>query len=188
MAEEACIILLKPPCENSTEETLYWGYLQGILENINILNVYERSVCITVFASFLFILPPATSAIFIWKKPVARQGKERLRSILFHCNCAPWITWILATYLPPIWNTRGISIRVSHTCIMTWFHVVLFYRIIIIWIIDLVTVFDAILTSGQTWEKLQCLYENLMSNNFHKTAFLKKISIVNKSYKAKDCT
>ena len=44
---------------------------------------------------------------------------------------------------------------------------------------DLVTVFDAILTSRQTSEKLQCLYENLMSNNFRKTAFLKKISIVN---------
>ena len=45
--------------------------------------------------------------------------------------------------------------------------------------IDLVTVFDAILTSRQMCEKLQCLYENLMSNNFHKTAVLKKISIVN---------
>ena len=31
--------------------------------------------------------------------------------------------------------------------------------------IDLVTDFDAILTSRQTHEKLQCLYENLMSNN-----------------------
>ena len=41
--------------------------------------------------------------------------------------------------------------------------------------IDLVTVFDAILTSRQTREKLQCLYENLMSNNFHETAVLKKI-------------
>ena len=41
--------------------------------------------------------------------------------------------------------------------------------------IDLVTVFDAILTSRQTCEKLQCLYENLMSNNFRKTAVLKKI-------------
>ena len=41
--------------------------------------------------------------------------------------------------------------------------------------IDLVTVFDAILTSRQTREKLQCLYENLMSNNFRITAFLKKI-------------
>ena len=49
----------------------------------------------------------------------------------------------------------------------------------IIIIIDLVTVFDAILTSRQTHEKLQCLYENLMSNNFRKTAVLKKISIVN---------
>ena len=45
--------------------------------------------------------------------------------------------------------------------------------------IDLVTVFDAILTSRQTCEKLQCLYENLMSNNFHKTAVLKTISFVN---------
>ena len=40
--------------------------------------------------------------------------------------------------------------------------------------IDLVTVFDAILTSRQTHEKLQCLYENLMSNNFRRTAVLKK--------------
>ena len=46
-------------------------------------------------------------------------------------------------------------------------------------LIDLVTVFDAILTSRQMCEKLQCLYENLMSNNFRKTAVLKKISIVN---------
>ena len=45
--------------------------------------------------------------------------------------------------------------------------------------IDLVTVFDAILMSRQTCEKLHCLYENLMSNNFCKTAVLKKISIVN---------
>ena len=37
--------------------------------------------------------------------------------------------------------------------------------------IDLVTVFDAILTSRQTREKLQCLYENLMSNNFRKRLF-----------------
>ena len=45
--------------------------------------------------------------------------------------------------------------------------------------IDLVTVFDAILTSRQTREKLQCFYENIMSNNFRRTAVLKKISIVN---------
>ena len=45
--------------------------------------------------------------------------------------------------------------------------------------IDLVTVFDDILTSRQTGEKLQCLYENLMSNNFRRTAVLKKKSIVN---------
>ena len=40
--------------------------------------------------------------------------------------------------------------------------------------IDLVTVFDAILTSRQTREKLQCLYENLMLNHFRKMAVLRK--------------
>ena len=34
--------------------------------------------------------------------------------------------------------------------------------------IDPLTVFDAILTSRHTCEKLQCLYENLMSINFRK--------------------
>ena len=48
-----------------------------------------------------------------------------------------------------------------------------------VFITDLVTVFDAILTSRQTREELQCLYENLMSNNFRETAVMKKISIVN---------
>ena len=41
--------------------------------------------------------------------------------------------------------------------------------------IGLIAVFDAILTSRQTSEKLQCLYGNLMSNNFRKTAVLKQI-------------
>ena len=41
-------------------------------------------------------------------------------------------------------------------------------------IIDLETVFDAILTSRQPSEKLQCLYENLMSNNLRKKTVLKK--------------
>ena len=45
--------------------------------------------------------------------------------------------------------------------------------------IELVMVFNAILTSRQTRERLQCLYENLMSNNFGKTAVVKRISIVN---------
>ena len=48
-----------------------------------------------------------------------------------------------------------------------------------VYLIDLVTVFNAILMSTQMCEKLQCLYENLMLHNFHKTAFVKKISIVN---------
>ena len=38
---------------------------------------------------------------------------------------------------------------------------------------------DEYRTSRQTREKLQCLYENLMSNNFRKTAVLKKKSVVN---------
>ena len=45
--------------------------------------------------------------------------------------------------------------------------------------IDPVTVFHAILASRQTREKLQWLYENLMSNNFRRTAVLKKIWFVN---------
>ena len=36
--------------------------------------------------------------------------------------------------------------------------------------IGLVRVFDAIFTSRPTCEKFQCLYENLMSNDFCKTA------------------
>ena len=55
-------------------------------------------------------------------------------------------------------------------CSQNWFDVVS---------VDLVIVFDAILTSRQTREKLQCLYENLMSNNFRKTAVLKNIWTVN---------
>ena len=54
-------------------------------------------------------------------------------------------------------------------------------------LIDLVTVFDAILTSRQMCEKLQCLYENPMSNNFHKTAVLKKNINCKLKLKAKDC-
>ena len=36
-------------------------------------------------------------------------------------------------------------------------------------------VIEAILMSRQMREKLQCLYENLISNNFRKMAVLKKI-------------
>ena len=42
-------------------------------------------------------------------------------------------------------------------------------------LINLVTVFDATLTSRQTREKWQSLYENLISNNFRRTAVLTKI-------------
>ena len=36
-------------------------------------------------------------------------------------------------------------------------------------------VLEAILMSRQPREKLQCLYENVMLNNFHKIAVLRKI-------------
>ena len=41
-------------------------------------------------------------------------------------------------------------------------------------LIDLFTVLEAILMSRQPREKSQCLYKNLMSNNFRKTAVLEK--------------
>ena len=47
--------------------------------------------------------------------------------------------------------------------------------------IDLVTVFDAILTGRQTHEKLQCLYGNPTSNNFCKTAVLEKYELYTKA-------
>ena len=46
-------------------------------------------------------------------------------------------------------------------------------------LINLVTVFDATLTSRQTREKLQCLYEKLISNNFRRTAVLTKTGFAN---------
>ena len=42
---------------------------------------------------------------------------------------------------------------------------------------DLVRVLEAILMSGQPREKLQCLYENLMSNNSVKRLFGKKYEL-----------
>ena len=57
--------------------------------------------------------------------------------------------------------------------------IIVIYLVKALFTIDLVTVFDAILTSRQTREKLRCLYENLTSDNFRKTAVPKKISIVN---------
>ena len=46
-------------------------------------------------------------------------------------------------------------------------------------------VFDAILTSRQTLEKLQCLYENLMSHNFRKTTVLEKNEFTPKDFTEK---
>ena len=42
--------------------------------------------------------------------------------------------------------------------------------------IGLVMVLETTLTRGQLQEKLQCLHENLMSNNFRKMAILKKMN------------
>ena len=43
--------------------------------------------------------------------------------------------------------------------------------------------YSGLLTSRQTCEKLQCLYENPMSNNFRKTAVLKKYQLRTKATK-----
>ena len=50
--------------------------------------------------------------------------------------------------------------------------------------IELLTVLEAILTGSQPREKLKCLYENLISNNFRKTAVLKKKKMNSKLIKA----
>ena len=42
---------------------------------------------------------------------------------------------------------------------------------------DLVVVLKAMFASMQPREKLQCLYENLMSNNFRKSTVLKKYEL-----------
>ena len=55
-------------------------------------------------------------------------------------------------------------------------------------LIDLVTVFEAILTSRQPREKLQCLYENLLSNNFRKTPIMEKKGIENLCFTPNDST
>ena len=49
-------------------------------------------------------------------------------------------------------------------------------------VIDVVTVLEAILTSRQLREKLQCLYENLTSNNFRKPGKKKKKKKKKKKY------
>ena len=54
--------------------------------------------------------------------------------------------------------------------------------------IDLIMVSEAILRGRQPLDKLQCLYGNLMSDNFRKTAVRKKKGIVKLSLTAKDCT
>ena len=45
--------------------------------------------------------------------------------------------------------------------------------------IDLIMVLGAIMMGRKPSEKLQCLYENLISNYFHKSAVLEKTCIVN---------
>ena len=85
----------------------------------------------------------------------------------------------LGQFIDPLWWTKykgkkGLQILSLVTTIKKY----LTFTCSILPLIDLVTVFDATLTSRQTSEKLQCLYENLMLNNFRKTAVLKKISVV----------
>ena len=66
-----------------------------------------------------------------------------------------------------------------------WYMMILQFRSAILcwfyYLIHHVMVFDAILTSRQTCDKLQCLYENLMSNNFPKAAVLKETATVKRT-------
>ena len=62
----------------------------------------------------------------------------------------------------------------SCTAVLTCFSSGISVILILTCGIDLVTIFNAVLTSRQTREKLQCLYENLMSNIFRKMAVLEK--------------
>ena len=71
--------------------------------------------------------------------------------------------------LPTLCNDSSFAVQFSNSGSKT--RIVLLFTIKI----DLVTVFDAILTSRQTREQLQCLYEKLMLNNFRRTAVLTKI-------------
>ena len=65
------------------------------------------------------------------------------------------------------YNPHGVS---SLTCSCTYLNVRLIY-------IDLITILETILSCRRPCEKKQCLCENLMSNNFRKTAVLKKVGI-----------
>ena len=96
-------------------------------------------------------------------------------------NCA-W-TFALPVFISPIAIDFAIETEYCWHCLIdqwlvpktvcnklgSW-HVLMVFLALL----DLVTVFDAILTSTQTREKLQCLYANPMPNNSHKSAVLKK--------------
>ena len=107
--------------------------------------------------------------VILQTKSTERLKNRSSLSISWSKLFSAWLVW----FLKIVWNWR-LQIILPVYC--TWEHRHAFnwrYRL-------LVTVFDAILTSRQTLEKfIQCLYENLMSNNFRKAALLKKIWFVN---------
>ena len=76
-----------------------------------------------------------------------------------------WVNFVLKSFLSALTHTRNAPVKLWKKISIKFQQEAL---------IDLVTVFDAILTSRQTREKLQCLYENLLSNNFRRTSVPKK--------------
>ena len=131
-----------------------------------------------------------TKQLFSCLKPV---GRVYGHNISWCHTSSPWNSSmdVLSTSLPHLSLSQSTPAPYVHCYFFTPYmllrHLITRYRVINkSATIDLVTVFDAILKSRQTREKLQCLYENLMSNNFHRTAVLKKIWFVNWSFIPKD--
>ena len=109
-----------------------------------------------------------------WKDKKMNYGPEISKSSIEWADCVGTqgsIQWPSSACAK--WTFSSETLRLSEQKFWFWKPLLVTHQI------NLVTVFDAILMSRQTREKLQCLYENLMSNNFRKTAVLKTISIVN---------
>ena len=92
----------------------------------------------------LYLRPPSQNPVFL---------NSYTFSVFFHSHKRP------APVMDTFFSSRGFP-RTRPSTVVKY--------------TDLVTVLEAILTSRQPREKLQCLYENLMSSNSQKTAVLKQ--------------
>ena len=109
-----------------------------------------------------------------WKDKKMNYGPEISKSSIVWADCVGTqcsIQWPSSACAK--WTFSSETLRLSEQKFWFWKPLLVTHQI------DLVTVFDAILMSRQTREKLRCLYENLMSNNFRRMAVLKTISVVN---------